>query len=300
MQLGALGALHAVRRPGPPCSCEGAVVGRVPVARGDHQLEAGVRGDARSARPAMAWPSGTSSAPPAVKSFWKSTMSRASATSARIRPVASPRTSARCCSRPRRRRRWTRPGARTRPCWSPLHLRRRAARGVHRAPGRPAQARGRDLVPGRAPGRARRGPAPDRPARGRGGDRPGPRRGGAGGRPAAGGHLRDRLPGLPLRGHDPGRAATWTPPGDARSSQVLELSLPDLVRGYESKRLLRRGVPIKTPTYTVDGHFVWGATARMVQSLLQRLEPLCLRPRRPSRSARPPGCPTRSTSRRSS
>ena len=58
--------------------------------------------------------------------------------------------------------------------------------------------------------------------------------------------------------------------------QVLELSLPDLIRGYESKRLLRRGVPIKTPTYTVDGHFVWGATARMVESLLLRLEPLLL------------------------
>ena len=57
-------------------------------------------------------------------------------------------------------------------------------------------------------------------------------------------------------------------------AQVLELSLRDLVRGYESKRLLRRGVPIKTPTYTVDGHFVWGATARIVQSLLQRLEPV--------------------------
>ena len=55
-----------------------------------------------------------------------------------------------------------------------LHLGRRAARRVHRAPGRPAQARGRDLVSGRAPGRARRGPAPDRAARGRGGDRPGP------------------------------------------------------------------------------------------------------------------------------
>ena len=47
--------------------------------------------------------------------------------------------------------------------------------------------------------------------------------------------------------------------------QVLELSLADLVRGYEHKRLLRRGVPIKTPTYTVDGHFVWGATARIVE-----------------------------------
>ena len=55
---------------------------------------------------------------------------------------------------------------------------------------------------------------------------------------------------------------------------VLELSLRDLVRGYESQRLIRRGVPIKTPTYTVGGHFVWGATARIVESLLERLSPL--------------------------
>ena len=51
----------------------------------------------------------------------------------------------------------------------------------------------------------------------------------------------------------------WTPQ-ETEVEQVLELSLPDLVRGYESKRLIRKGVPIKTPTYTVDGHLVWGAT----------------------------------------
>jgi len=33
-------------------------------------------------------------------------------------------------------------------------------------------------------------------------------------------------------------------------------------------------VPIKTPTYTVDGHIVWGATARIVEHLLGRLAPL--------------------------
>jgi hypothetical protein len=33
-------------------------------------------------------------------------------------------------------------------------------------------------------------------------------------------------------------------------------------------------VPIKTPTYTVDDHLVWGATARIVESLLERLEPV--------------------------
>jgi hypothetical protein len=40
------------------------------------------------------------------------------------------------------------------------------------------------------------------------------------------------------------------------------------------KRLIRRGVPIKTPAYTVDGNLIWGATARIVQNLLERLEPL--------------------------
>ena len=62
--------------------------------------------------------------------------------------------------------------------------------------------------------------------------------------------------------------------------QLLELSLPALMRGFESKRLLRRGVPIKTPTYTVDGHFVWGATARIVEHLLERLTPVLPTPPR--------------------
>ena len=65
----------------------------------------------------------------------------------------------------------------------------------------------------------------------------------------------------------------WTPQ-ETEVAQVLELSLPDLVRGFESKRLLKKGVPIKTPTYTVDGHLVWGATARIVENLLDRLAPV--------------------------
>ena len=63
-------------------------------------------------------------------------------------------------------------------------------------------------------------------------------------------------------------------PQESEVAEVLELSLTDLTRGYESRRLIRRGVPIRTPTYTVDGHLVWGATARIVQQLLTRLEPL--------------------------
>ena len=75
----------------------------------------------------------------------------------------------------------------------------------------------------------------------------------------------------------PGHA--WTPQ-PTEVEQVLELSLPDLVRGHEMQRLIKRGVPFRTPTYTVDGHFVWGATARIVQELLERLEPLLTRPSR--------------------
>jgi 8-oxo-dGTP pyrophosphatase MutT (NUDIX family) len=65
---------------------------------------------------------------------------------------------------------------------------------------------------------------------------------------------------------------TWVPQ-ETEVAKVLELSLPDLVRGHEMKRLVRRGVPIKTPTYTVDGHLIWGATARILQELLRRLSP---------------------------
>jgi 8-oxo-dGTP pyrophosphatase MutT (NUDIX family) len=65
----------------------------------------------------------------------------------------------------------------------------------------------------------------------------------------------------------------WVPQ-ESEVENVLEFSLADLVAGHEMRRLVRKGVPVKTPTYTVDGHLVWGATARIVQSLLQALRPL--------------------------
>jgi 8-oxo-dGTP pyrophosphatase MutT (NUDIX family) len=70
---------------------------------------------------------------------------------------------------------------------------------------------------------------------------------------------------------EPGHA--WVPQ-PTEVEQVLELSLPDLIAGFEMKRLIRRGVPVKTPSYTVDGNFIWGATARIVQQLLERVAPL--------------------------
>ena len=69
----------------------------------------------------------------------------------------------------------------------------------------------------------------------------------------------------------PGRA--WTPQ-PSEVDVVLELSLQELRRGHEDRRLPRKGVPFKTPTYTVGDHFVWGATARIVRTLLERLAPV--------------------------
>jgi 8-oxo-dGTP pyrophosphatase MutT (NUDIX family) len=63
-------------------------------------------------------------------------------------------------------------------------------------------------------------------------------------------------------------------PAEAEVARILEFSLPSLVAGHEMKRLIRKGVPIKMPTYTVDGHLIWGATARIVEMLLERLAPI--------------------------
>ena len=63
-------------------------------------------------------------------------------------------------------------------------------------------------------------------------------------------------------------------PNPIEVDAVVELSLPALRAGFERKRLIRRGVPIKTDTYTVAGNFIWGATARIVGGLLERLQPM--------------------------
>jgi 8-oxo-dGTP pyrophosphatase MutT (NUDIX family) len=63
-------------------------------------------------------------------------------------------------------------------------------------------------------------------------------------------------------------------PNPAEVDQVIELALRDLVAGFERKRLIRRGVPIRTPTYTVGGNLIWGATARIVSDLIERLRPV--------------------------
>jgi 8-oxo-dGTP pyrophosphatase MutT (NUDIX family) len=63
-------------------------------------------------------------------------------------------------------------------------------------------------------------------------------------------------------------------PSATEVAEVLELGLPALRAGHERKRLVRRGVPFRTDVYTVDGNVIWGATARIVSDLLDRLEPV--------------------------
>jgi 8-oxo-dGTP pyrophosphatase MutT (NUDIX family) len=62
----------------------------------------------------------------------------------------------------------------------------------------------------------------------------------------------------------------WTPSA-GEVAEVLELSLADLRDGYERKRLMRRGVPFRTDVYLVGESLIWGATARMLGDLLDRL-----------------------------
>jgi 8-oxo-dGTP pyrophosphatase MutT (NUDIX family) len=63
-------------------------------------------------------------------------------------------------------------------------------------------------------------------------------------------------------------------PSAAEVAEVLELPLDDLASGFERRRLVRRGVPFRTDVYTVGANVVWGATARILSDLLERLRPL--------------------------
>jgi 8-oxo-dGTP pyrophosphatase MutT (NUDIX family) len=65
--------------------------------------------------------------------------------------------------------------------------------------------------------------------------------------------------GLPLR------------PNPAEVAAILLLRLEELRAGFALRRLVRRGIPIRTPTYVVGEHLIWGATARILGDLLDRL-----------------------------
>jgi 8-oxo-dGTP pyrophosphatase MutT (NUDIX family) len=60
-------------------------------------------------------------------------------------------------------------------------------------------------------------------------------------------------------------------PNPTEVETVLTFSLEKLRDGYAMRRLVRRGVPIHTPTYEVDEQLIWGATARILGDLLERI-----------------------------
>jgi 8-oxo-dGTP pyrophosphatase MutT (NUDIX family) len=60
-------------------------------------------------------------------------------------------------------------------------------------------------------------------------------------------------------------------PNPEEVAAVLTFYLDELRLGFAMRRLIRRGVPIRTPTYVVGDHLIWGATARILGELLGRL-----------------------------
>jgi 8-oxo-dGTP pyrophosphatase MutT (NUDIX family) len=61
-------------------------------------------------------------------------------------------------------------------------------------------------------------------------------------------------------------------PSPVEVETVLAFELSKLREGFAMRRLVRRGIPIRTPTYVVDEHLIWGATARILGDLLTRID----------------------------
>ena len=53
---------------------------------------------------------------------------------------------------------------------------------------------------------------------------------------------------------------------------VLELPLTALREGRTRTRMERRGISFETDAYVVEEHLIWGATARIIEHLLERLQ----------------------------
>ena len=66
---------------------------------------------------------------------------------------------------------------------------------------------------------------------------------------------------------EPGRR--WVP-SPREVDAVLELPLQALREGRTSTTLERRGLTFQTDAFLVGGHLIWGATARILEHLLER------------------------------
>jgi 8-oxo-dGTP pyrophosphatase MutT (NUDIX family) len=66
------------------------------------------------------------------------------------------------------------------------------------------------------------------------------------------------------------RPKAWKP-NASEVADVIELRIDALIAGYARRRVIRRGLAIRTDTYVVDDQMIWGATARILADLLDRL-----------------------------
>lgn len=74
-----------------------------------------------------------------------------------------------------------------------------------------------------------------------------------------------------LKGAHPWRAS------ELEVDVVLEPTLRDVRAGKTRTQIERRGFAFETDAYVFDGQLVWGATARILEDLLARVEPLLSR-----------------------
>ncbi len=63
---------------------------------------------------------------------------------------------------------------------------------------------------------------------------------------------------------------TWRP-SPAEVAELIELPLGAVLDGHARRRLTRRGLIIRTDTYVVGDHLIWGATARILGDLFDRI-----------------------------
>jgi len=76
----------------------------------------------------------------------------------------------------------------------------------------------------------------------------------------------------PFVGHIPHPRDLSLQPNPAEVETVLTFSCEVLRESYAMRRLVRRGVPIHTPTYEIEGQLIWGATARILGDLIEHLD----------------------------
>jgi len=65
----------------------------------------------------------------------------------------------------------------------------------------------------------------------------------------------------------------WTPE-QREVETVLEFELSNLAAVYERREIVRHGFGFETDAYEIDEHLIWGATARILTTALDRLKPL--------------------------